>query len=155
MNFEGPSDFLSLKEGENPIRIVGKPIERETKFGKRWSMWVIDRVDGAVRALTFGKMIGNQIKSLQASSEYRFDELPEYDMTIVREGTGPTDTRYTVRPARNNTELTAEEQELVRERGDIMDFFKQIDAKRVAKEYGGEVESNDEKKEVKVDDLPF
>lgn len=135
MNFNGPSDFMKLVEGENPIRIVGEPKMVEGKFGSRPAMWVIDRKTGDMKILQFAKTIGEQIQQLQVSNDYGFEKLPDYDITIVRTGMGQFDTSYNVRAARQNTELTEDEKALVKktmeEKGDVEQFFEKMAAKHL------------------------
>lgn len=77
-------------------------------------IWVIDRKDQQVKILRYGSKIQGQISQLAKSSDYSFDELPGYDMTIKREGQG-LGTTYTVLADRKDSELTKEENELIQE----------------------------------------
>lgn len=116
---EENSRFLNIPEGETPIRIVSGFVAREVEYksgdkGFKYSCFVIDRRDQKIRIANFGKQIVKQIQALANSRDYAFStEPPKYDMTIVRVGTGQFDTEYTVRPARQDTELTDEEVQMV------------------------------------------
>lgn len=126
----GSSDFMTLAEGDNKIRIVSEPEVRWTfwdnatkrsipasgpdeeldgkKPGMKTLYYVIDRADGAIKLLEVGVTIFRQIKEFAMDEEYGFESYPPYDFTIKRVGTGK-ETRYTVVPAKNDTELTADE----------------------------------------------
>jgi hypothetical protein len=134
------SDWMTLKEGDNKIRIVsefedyGSHYNLETKksvicIGKdkcplcqegdnprvQFLGWVIDRSDGRVKLLRIGYKIFQQIGDFAKSEEYAFDTVPDYDITIKRTGQG-LDTVYSVLPARQNTPLTDKEKEMIMEK---------------------------------------
>jgi len=128
----GSSDFMTLTEGDNKVRIVSEPEIRwafwdntnkrsisasgpdEELEGNKPKMrtlyYVIDRSDNAIKLLEVGVTVFRQIKEFAMDEEYGFESYPPYDFTIKRVGTGK-ETRYTVVPAKNDTELTAEELE--------------------------------------------
>lgn len=121
--------FLKLQDGPNKVRIVGEFFQmwKVFKDGKattildveeaktvkdakmRFAMYVIERSSSEVKIAEFGPSIMGQIADLSESEEYKFDDLPPYDITITKEGAG-MDTEYKVMPARTNTALTPEEQ---------------------------------------------
>lgn len=112
------SKFLTLTEGENPIRIVSGFIVREVEYkdgkhGVKYCAFVIDRKDGKIKIASFGTQIIKKIQKLAASRETAFVDVPKYDMIVVREGTGQFDTNYDVIASRTDTELTSEEVMLV------------------------------------------
>ena len=137
----GGGDWLKLEDGDNKIRIVSEFfdfaehfIKSENKsytcLGKKGNCkycesglkptvkflgWVLDREDGAVKLLRVGYMIYKQIGALAMSDEYGFDGVPEYDITIKKSGK-ELGTEYQVLPARKNTELTKDEEKLVKEK---------------------------------------
>ena len=134
------SDWLNLKDGSNKVRIVSDfvdygthSIKEGTQFksvvciGKenhcpycekglparvQFLGWVIDRSDGQVKLLRIGWSIYEQLKNFQESKEYGFENLPPYDIDIVRTGTG-LDTKYNIIPARKDSPLTEAEQAMV------------------------------------------
>jgi hypothetical protein len=105
-------DFMKLKIGENKVRIVSEFEEFESEYqGKmktRFMGYVIDREDGQIKPITIGNQIFGQIGELALSTDYGFDGLPPYDVTIKKVGEG-IDTEYTVLAARQNSELTEAE----------------------------------------------
>lgn len=117
---ENNSRFIKLTEGENPVRLVsGFTIYQKAYQGgkpsTRYACYAIDRKDGEIRFFEMGASIFKQVQALAMSSEYGFDDTPPYDMVVIRQGTGPMDTEYTVRPARKDTELTNEEKAKIAE----------------------------------------
>lgn len=124
----GGSDFLKLVDGDNKIRIVSKPVKQlvfwedgkkrvttnpnEKVDGKgprqSWTMYAIDRADGAVKLFTMGPSIAHALNELAGSPDYKFTDYPNYDLNIKRTGSG-METRYTVLPGRDVTELTEDE----------------------------------------------
>jgi hypothetical protein len=118
IKIEDNSKYLKLVEGENQFRIVSGFVVREVTYksgqvGTKYTCFVIDRKDGKIKFADFGASIIKQIQSLAGSREYGFDSVPKYDMFITREGTGQFDTKYVLRAARQDSELTAEEAQLV------------------------------------------
>jgi hypothetical protein len=134
------SDWMSLKEGDNKIRIVSEfedyGVHYDTKTRKsvicigkdkcpfcqkgeiprvQFLGWVIDRSDNRVKLLRIGYKVFQQIGELAKSEEYAFDTIPDYDITIRRSGRG-LDTIYSVLPARQNTPLTDKEKEMIMEK---------------------------------------
>ena len=133
-------NWLSLKEGDNKIRLVSDCVDygnhfnpttqksvicigkEHCKFCKQgiepsvqFLAWVIDRVDGKVKLFRFGYKIYKQIVAYKNNPDYAFEKIPEYDITITRTGTGKQ-SDYVVVPARHNTPLTDEEIEKITEK---------------------------------------
>jgi len=126
----GGSDFFSLEQGENKLRLVSEFEERFVHWDqanrrsisvsslddlfagekprRRFLAYAIDRKDGAIKMLEVGASVIKQLKELAVSEDYGFEDMPAYDITIKKTGSG-MDTEYTVIPARENTELTEEE----------------------------------------------
>lgn len=150
----GGSDFLKLVSGENRLRIVSEPeargshyIQSEKKsyacLGKenlcdfclngidprvRFLYRVIDRKDGALKLLEVGWSIVGELKKLHDSTDYAFNEIPPYDISILKEGTG-LETTYSVLPARMNTPLTPEEEAKIKDAKPLSDFIETMKQK--------------------------
>jgi hypothetical protein len=129
------SDFYKLQAGATRIRIVAEPVEMRKAFvnqqfitqyagmqpiqgavfSTKYLLWAINRATSEVKLFEFGKTIMEQIATLAASDEYRFNDMNPmpYDITITKRGE-KTDTVYTVMPARDATPLTEEEMSQVR-----------------------------------------
>ena len=86
--------------------------EAPIRVKNNYVVYVIDRADGEIKILEIGKTITDQLRELSVSEDYKFDDVPPYDMTIKKEGEKMS-TKYTVMAARDNTELTDEEKEKV------------------------------------------
>lgn len=95
--------------------------ERE-EAKQRFGMWVIDRKDGKVRFANVSPGIVGKIKNLANSTEYGFDGLIPYDITVKRTGKG-LETRYDVMAARANTELTEDEKTEIAKKGSAYAFL--------------------------------
>jgi len=132
----GSGDWLNLKVGENRIRIISQfeifgnhynPTTKKgmicigkdkgcigCKAGVRLNVralgWVIDRSDGKIKLFRMPYSVFKAIGELQKAAEYEFETVPDYDITIKKQGEG-LDTEYSVIPARSNTEITGEELE--------------------------------------------
>jgi len=127
-------DWLSLKEGANRVRVMSDCVDYGSHYsigksviciGKehcvlckkglepkvQFLSWVIDRADGKIKLFRFGYKIYKQLMAYKKSEDYAFDELPAYDITVNRVGTGKN-SEYTVVPARKNTEITDAEKDL-------------------------------------------
>lgn len=141
----GPSKYYKLKTGSNKFRIVSEAIPVWTAFDRanktarkyleasqaqgdkearmRYAMYVIDRTDGNIKVAEFGTSIVNQIQELACSDQYGFDDLPNYDMTIIRKGEG-LETEYALIADRQDTPLSALESTQVVALESLKDFMK-------------------------------
>ena len=159
-------NWLTLKEGDNKIRLVSDCADYGNHFnpatqksviciGKehcemckqgiepsvQFLAWVIDRVDGKVKLFRFGYKIYKQIIAYKNNPDYVFEEIPEYDITITRTGTGKQ-SDYVVVPARHNTPLIDEEIEKITEKvKDLNEIIENMKAKvALSSEEEGETE---------------
>jgi len=130
----GETNWMNLEEGPNKIRIVSEFEDYGTHFDQKLNKsitcigkekgceycksgakprvqfkgWVIDRKDKKIKLLTIGYKIYQQIGEFANSDQYGFDGMPNYDITINRNGVG-LGTKYNVIPDRKDTLLTTEE----------------------------------------------
>lgn len=109
--------------------------------------WVIDRADNKVKLLKAGYTIVKQIGEFAKNEEYKFDIVPDYDITIRKVGE-KLDTEYTIIPARKSTKLTEKEEALIKEKmtRSPMEIVERMKKKVSAK--GGE-------EDIDVKDIPF
>ena len=130
-----PGGFFKVQEGSNRIRLVSKCLpdesvcEKDGKKERRFKClcFLLDRRDGIVKPYGMPHRVYKDIEALQVSEDYAFDGIPmPYDVDIVVENAGTIQARYKVNPARKNTELTAEEQNAVDEKGGIEEFQQQL-----------------------------
>lgn len=132
------SIFHKFQQGNNPIRIVSNFIPDQVTFpdGKtttKYNCWVIDRADGEVKMSSFSKSVILQLKTLVTNPEYAFTDLPPYDITVNKTGTGLS-TVFTVTPARNNNILTEEETKKVFDAGSLKEFMEKLRSKKPSAE---------------------
>ena len=152
-NLISTGQYIKLKQGENRVRIVsevepyGKHYTKDKRtyicLGKdmgclecangekprlQYLGWAIDRVDGKIKMLEVGYQIVSQIKKLAESKEYGFEIMPNYDLTITKEGE-MLETEYTLIPARQDTKLTEAEQEEIMSLESPAEIIKQKKAK--------------------------
>lgn len=108
-------DYLKLKAGANRFRLMSECLPHEGEFQGRknfkWLCYVLDRVDGKIKPFFMPHTIYKQIVEFQRSEEYAFEDVPmPYDLTITADAkVGTKEVKYTLTPARKNTELTTEE----------------------------------------------
>lgn len=151
------SDFYEMKVGANKMRIltqfervnslfqgvfpnskyVGKvgdeyvPKEGEKVNLQGWA-WIIDRTSGELKIAQFGKAILTQITALKNNPDYAFDGFPmPFDLTINNTGEGAN--RYSITPARQNTEITADEMAQLNKKKTISQIIQAIDDKQSGK----------------------
>ena len=132
-------DYYKIQEGDNLIRIAGKPSKIEVHWedtidgGKRrivcpgagcpicakgsrpksrYQCKVIDRRDNTVKMLDVGLSIISQIQAYAKEADY--GDPTKYDIKLKKEGKG-LDTRYTTIPSRNMEPLTEEQLKAVEE----------------------------------------
>lgn len=148
-------DFYKLKEGSNRVRIISPfygvtTINRGGKYGgivtqtnvahdddttsyKGWA-WAVIRETGDLKILQLSKTILSHIYSLKNGQDYQFDGYPmPYDITITAIGAGTKDVQYSVQPARQNTEVTEEEIQMVNKKKFIGDIIGAMIAKQDGK----------------------
>jgi len=151
---QGQGSFLKLENGENKIRLVSIFEPRGTHFiqgekksypciGKeqcfycqqglepnvKYLVHVIDRKNGKFKLAELGYSVISQLKEFRTNSDYAFDEIPPYDITILKKGES-LKTEYTVIPARTNVLLTAAETEEVSKLKSLEDFVEADKKKR-------------------------
>lgn len=114
----GGGDYLKLKEGPNRLRLLTECLPHANEYqGQRnfkWLCYVLDRADGKVKPWFMANTIYKQIVALQTSEDYAFQDVPmPYDLTIHAKGAGTKEVKYTLMPARKNSELSAAEKLLL------------------------------------------
>jgi hypothetical protein len=111
-------DYLKLKEGGNRFRLMTECLPHEGEYqGKRnfkWLCYVLDRTDAKVKPFFMPHTIYKVIVGLQQNPDYEFSDVPlPYDLTVNAQGAGTKEVKYTVLPARKNTDVTDDEMELL------------------------------------------
>jgi len=145
-------DFYKLVEGSQKLRILtnfvavdtlnragkymgivtqnNKAQEGDTVNYKGWA-WAIIRETGDLKIVQLSKTILHQIYSLKKDTEYAFDNCPmPYDITINAIGAGTKEVKYSVTPARQNTDVTGEEMEKLNKKRKIADIVNAMIAKQ-------------------------
>jgi hypothetical protein len=107
-------DYLKLTEGPNRMRLLSECIPHPGEYNGRrtfkWLCYVIDRSDGEVKPFFMAHTIYKAIEAFQMSEDYSFDGVPmPYDITVNAENAGTKEAKYSVVPARNNSEVTPQE----------------------------------------------
>lgn len=130
------NDYLTLHEGNNKMRILSPAVGISQHFmgkGKRpelcvsidqgcpyhvdplmaarakWAMWVIDYEDQKVKIARLSYTIVRAIQGLQENPEYAFTSLPmPYDIIINAVNAGTKEVKYTITPARKNSDISEE-----------------------------------------------
>jgi len=122
-------EFLTLAEGDNQIRLIGKYIFRNVHYNPEWKMKyisccgngcpicekgdlpklhyyinVIDRKSNTVKIMKFGITLKRKFQNLNA----KYGDLTQFDIIITRTGT-KLDTKYEVLPTMDKRPLTEEE----------------------------------------------
>lgn len=170
LNFEkiqkkmNTSDFYSMKEGNNLMRIMSdfvevKTLNRNAKYVgivsetnpkldgdtermQGWA-WAIIRGDKAkeeadeFQIVKFGRKILDQLVALKNNPEYAFDSMPiPFDINVQTKDAGEMTVVYTVVPARQNTEVSASEMEALNKKKTVADIVNTMIKKQEEKGYG-------------------
>lgn len=145
-------DFYKFQEGANKLRILTdffgvNTIRRGNEFAgqvtvknpalegdqvtfKGWA-WAIIRETGELKIVQLSKTLLLQVYSLKKDSDYQFDGYPmPYDITINATGAGTKEVKYSVTPARQNTDVTEEEMAQLVKKKSILDIIKAIQDKQ-------------------------
>jgi hypothetical protein len=124
----------------------------------KFLFWILDRKDGEVKLAETGYQVVKQLGKFAKSDDWKFNEAPDYDITITKTGEG-LETEYVVIPSPNKGKLTKIEQDVFNEAvkpiEDIIEKMKEKEGKPsdvidVDKE--GKEEDDEE---VDVDGIPF
>lgn len=150
-------DYFKLREGANRFRLMSECLPHNGEYqGKpnfKWLCYVIDRFDGKVKPFFMAHSVYKQIEALQQNPDYEFNDVPmPYDLTINATGAGTKDAKYTVVPARKNTDVTGDEMA-------AFDEVKPIDElqKALLEKSGGKSKSasHDDERDYVDDSAPF
>ena len=93
--------------------------------------------------MSYGATVQKAISAYAKSAEYGFDELPPYDVTITKEGSG-LDTKYDVLASRKDSPLTEEEEKLVADTVTSLEDMIEAMKEKEKKEALGEIEEGTE-----------
>lgn len=155
-------DYLKLKEGGNRFRLMTECLPHEGEYqGKRnfkWLCYVLDRTDAKVKPFFMPHTIYKVIVGLQQNPDYEFSDVPlPYDLTVNAHGAGTKEVKYTVLPARKNTDVTADEMELLAAMKPLADMQKALQEKNAkAKTSGTGAAHEDSERHYEDDDnTPF
>lgn len=152
-------DYLKLKEGANRFRLMTECLPHEGEYkGTRnfkWLCYVLDRTDAKVKPFFMPHTIYKVIVGLQQNPDYEFSDVPlPYDLTVNAQGAGTKEVKYTVLPARKNTDVTDDEMELLAAMKPLADMQKALQEKNAKAKTSTAATSHDED-ERHYDDDPF
>lgn len=143
-SYGGESKYWRPKDGANKIRIVSEAVNVWKVFDKsnksvrtfmnedaakleggkearmRVAVRIINRENGQLQIAEFGAQIVDQLADLATSEDFSFDDVPPYDITIQKSGSG-LETEYKVIPSRMNTDLTENEIMMVKDEKSLCD----------------------------------
>lgn len=155
-------DFYKFQEGANKLRILtdffgvntirrgnefagqvtakNQAIEGDQVTFKGWA-WAIIRETGELKIVQLSKTLLLAVYSLKKDSDYQFDGYPmPYDITINATGAGTKEVKYSVTPARQNSEVTEEEMAQLVKKKSIPDIIKAIQDKQDGNKPDTEIE---------------
>lgn len=180
----GGGQFWRPQQGDNKIRIlttgevIGSHFVQEdnksyTCIGKdngckyceagdkpsvKFLFWVLDREDGEVKIGQVGYSVFKQLGELGKDDDWKFDGVPDYDVTIKRTGE-KLKTEYFVQPTKNNEKLNDEEnqkvKDTVKDLKEIVNKMKEKAGKSVDVNDDMNVNNDDEEEGINLDDVPF
>lgn len=165
-------EFYKLQDGNNEMRIVSDPEERPVHYedgtnkafdcvGKangcpgcekgerptlRYMFYIIDRRDGHVKQAQFPWTIVKQYKALAMTKDYAFSDLPDYDLTIKKEGQGLL-TKYTLIPGRAATPITDAERAEIAAQPPLVEVIAEMKSRSMASVNGTD--------KTNIDDIAF
>lgn len=125
------SEYFKFKEGDNNFRVLspfavlarhqlgpkqsvvcygqdeGCPFhgENEKELRVKWWLWIHDLSDDKIKIAEMPYTVIQALGQLQKSEDYSFDTLPmPYTVNVKAENAGQKDVKYTILPARKNSE---------------------------------------------------
>lgn len=146
--------WFKAKDGDNRIRILTKPVKFFERFSEatkksvimdayeegvstKYLSFIVDYTDGKIVLYKLPGSVGKEVATLMQSDEYKFEEFPmPYDITVKKTGEGK-ETRYSVLPARMNSDLSID---IMEELGSLNDCAKILEAMK--KKQGQTTQSN-------------
>lgn len=157
-NVGGSTEYLNLQEGDNKMRVLSKPelcayhylpatkknvpcygMHRGCPFHEedgqgpsvKWWAWVIDRLDDKIKLCKLPHKVFKQVAEYQINPEYSFEEFPmPYDITLKVKNVGTKEAEYTVIPARSNSDISEEEQNVFSKKSDVKSIVEKMKAKQ-------------------------
>lgn len=181
-NIGGSSLFWRPEKGENKVRILSEYeaysshfvnadkksymclkddiactfCEQDIKSGVKFLLWILDRKSGEVKLAQLGYSIIKQIGELSCSEDWKFENIPDYDITIKKTGQG-LETEYFVQPTPNKEPLTEEEKNEAHDKmKDLREIINGMKKKTVS-QLGERSEPSEPviSDEIKLEDIPF
>jgi len=175
------SDFYTIKEGSNKMRIMTDFVEvstinRKGKYAglvsadnkpqaedqvqlKGWAWALIRKNEGdELKIVQFGSRILKQLVAYRNDPDYSFDTMPmPYDIDLKASGAGTKEVSYTVIPARHSTDVSSAEMEALNKKKAISYIVDAIIAKQSPKSSQDktieEIKYPTEK--INAEDIPF
>lgn len=172
------TNWFKLQEGPNKLRLVSEFEDYGSHFDQKLNKtiiclgkdncdyckagekprvqfkgWAINREDNTFKLLTIGYKVYQQIGEYANSEEYGFENIPGYDITINKSGTG-LGTKYTVLPDRKDTSLTDGEIDNINQLAPVSDILEKMKNKVLENNnQSNQNEENAEEKELNEDEL--
>lgn len=148
---------FKFKDGDNKFRLVSEAVPHKSVYKGRETLkfvcYIIDRKDNKLKLAFLPYTIIKAIGELAINEEYAFDVLPPYDINVKAENAGTKEVNYSIIPARTNSELTENEQEMLKKQKDIRKVVEALKEKQPALERS---EENEEPQvELGSEDIPF
>lgn len=155
----GGGDYLKFKEGDNRFRLMSECLPHADDFkGQRnfkWLCYVLDRRDNKVKPLFMPHTIYKQIAALQTNEDYAFYDVPmPYELNVHATGAGTKEVKYTLIPARKNTEVGADAMEQLRAAKPLAELQAKLKEKKARLVEPDDYESDPLGRESR-DDVPF
>jgi hypothetical protein len=127
----------------------------------RFLTYIIDRKDkaefatGKVKLAFLPWSVVSSIREYQEDPEYAFNDTPNYDFRIKKEGQ-KLNTKYTVIPGQMRSELTPDEKAQVESMKPIAEVIKGLaDEDHNPTPHVQEVSIGQETREIRIEDIPF
>ena len=114
-------DWFKFKEGDNKLRIICEPAKLQKKFIRgiaypncgfehettiKFLTYVYDYSDNKIKLFKLSYGVMNQIVDFMIDPEYAFEQFPmPYDITVKATNAGTKEVKYTIIPARANSEM--------------------------------------------------
>ena len=147
MKEESGSDYFNFPQGKTKMRILtdfvkveqvwkdnkptpyrGGELEEGERLDRKGWCWA--EVEGTLKIVKMPVSVIKQIGKLKQNPEYAWDEMPmPFDVTIEKTGE-KVETRYSLEPARTNTEVSQETLDSLAEKTSIADIVSKMQEKQ-------------------------
>lgn len=112
-------EWFKFQEGQNKVRVLSEPVAFQEDFkngicytdckfkgSMKYLAWILDHKDAKIKKMKIPYSVMEDIVNHMTSDDYSFSSFPmPYDLTVTALNAGTKEVKYTILPARSNTDI--------------------------------------------------